>query len=206
MFKKMNLPNKLTILRIILVPVMVVFMCLPTDWVWPLYVALGIYIVAAITDLLDGKISRKKGLVTNFGKIMDPLADKLLISSAFIMLTGIGIIPAWITVIIIFRDFFANSIRMFGADKNVVIAASLSGKIKTASEMLSIPFAILDKQLVVNSGFFSFLDMSNSLSMSGIALAINVFMSVLVSVAVIATIVSLIDYIMKFKKYINVEE
>ena len=206
MLKKMNLPNKLTVLRIILVPVFVVFMCLPTSWAWPLYVALGIYVIAAITDLLDGRISRKKNLVTNFGKIMDPLADKLLISSAFIMLTGIGVIPAWITVIIVFRDFFANSIRMFGADKNVVIAASLSGKIKTASEMLAIPFAILDKQLVLNGGYFSFLNLSNSLTMSGFALAINIFMSVFITLAIVATVISLIDYIIKFKKYINVEE
>lgn len=206
MLKKLNLPNKLTLLRIVLVPVFVVFMCLPTEWIWPLYVAISVYIVAALTDLFDGRISRKEGLVTNFGKIMDPLADKLLISSAFILLTGLGIIPSYLTVIIIFRDFFANSIRMFGADKNVVIAASLSGKIKTASEMLAIPFAILDKILVPNGGFLAFIDMSKSISMSGLSLAINIFMTVLVLLAVVSTVWSLIDYIIKFKKYINVEE
>lgn len=206
MLKKMNLPNKLTLLRIVLVPVFVVFMCLPADLKWARYVALGIYLVAAITDMLDGKISRKKGLITNFGKIMDPLADKLLISSAFIVLAGLGIIPSYIAVIIVFRDFFANSIRMFGADKNVVIAASLSGKIKTATEMISIPFAILDSVISTHGGFLAFLSMSKTLTMSVAVLGVNIFMSILVILAVIATIWSLIDYMFKFSKYIDFEK
>lgn len=206
MLKKMNLPNKLTMLRILLVPIFVVFMALPQEYIWPKYVALGLYIIAAATDFADGKISRKYNLITDFGKIMDPLADKLLISSAFIMLAGLGVIPAYIAVIIVFRDFFANSIRMFGADKNVVIAASLSGKIKTAAELIAVPFAILDSAISSNGGLFAFIDPSKALSLSVFSLAINIFMTVLILVAVIATLWSLVDYTLKFKKYIDVEK
>ena len=107
MLKKMNLPNKLTMLRIILVPFFIIAMALPTEWTWTLWTAFGIFVVAAITDFLDGQISRRKNLVTKFGKIMDPLADKLLISAGFIMLAGkfvddVSVIPSWIVAIIIF--------------------------------------------------------------------------------------------------------
>lgn len=203
MFSKMNLPNKLTMIRIILVPIFVVFMSLDTDLVWPLYVALGIFIIASITDFLDGRISRKKGLVTKFGKIMDPLADKLLISCGFIMLTAIGQIPGWITAIIIFRDFFVNSLRMFGADKGKDLAAVLSGKIKTSFELISVIFAILDKVLVKKCGFGAFFSSSYT---SILPLILNVSMTVVVSVAVIATIWSFVEYIFVFKKDINVQE
>lgn len=204
MFNKMNLPNKLTIIRIILVPIFIIFMSLNTAWTWPLYVSLGIFVVAAFTDFLDGKISRKKGLVTKFGKIMDPLADKLLISAGFIMLTGLGVIPAWITAILIFRDFFVNSLRMFGADKGSDLAAVLSGKIKTTFQLLGVILAILDRALVTKFGFGSFA--FNALNMSIVGLLINVLMTVAVSVAVVATIWSLVEYIFIFKKDINVEE
>lgn len=204
MFNKMNLPNKLTIIRIILVPIFVIFMSLNTEWIWPLYVSLGIFVIAAVTDFLDGKISRKQGLVTKFGKIMDPLADKLLISAGFIMLTGLGAIPAWITAIIIFRDFFVNSLRMFGADKGSDLAAVLSGKIKTTFQLVGVILAILDVAIVTKFGFGSFV--FNSINMSTIGLLLNVLMTVAVSVAVIATIWSLVEYIFKFKKDINVEE
>lgn len=203
MFSKMNLPNKLTMLRIMLVPIFVVFMSLDTELVWSLYVALGIFVIASITDFLDGAISRKKGLVTKFGKIMDPLADKLLISCGFIMLTAIGQIPGWITAIIIFRDFFVNSLRMFGADKGKDLAAVLSGKIKTSFELISVILAILDKVLVKKCGFGAFI---NSSYPTILPLVINVAMTVVVSVAVIATIWSFVEYVFAFKKDINVQE
>ena len=88
MLKKMNLPNKLTILRIVLVPLFIIAMALPIEWIWPLWTAFGIFLLAAITDFLDGQIARRKNLGTKFGKIMDPVADKLLISAGFIMLAG----------------------------------------------------------------------------------------------------------------------
>lgn len=205
MLKKMNLPNKLTILRIALVPLFIIAMCINLEgFEWIKYIALGIYAIAAFTDFLDGKISRKKGIVTKFGKIMDPLADKLLVSAGFIMLTGVGTIPAYITAIIIFRDFWVNSLRMFGADNEVAIAAVLSGKIKTFFQLVGILLAIIDLPVSAGGGFGAFL--FNSMKMNEFQLLTNVFMTVCISGAVIATIWSLIDYTLKFKKYINIEE
>ncbi|MEG1705416.1 MAG: CDP-diacylglycerol--glycerol-3-phosphate 3-phosphatidyltransferase [Clostridia bacterium] len=201
--KKMNLPNKLTMLRIILVPLFIIVMCINIKgFEWIRYIALGIYVIASFTDFLDGKISRKNGLVTNFGKIMDPLADKLLVAAGFIMLTGTGTIPAYITAIIILRDFWVSSIRMFGADNNAVIAAVLSGKIKTFFQMTGISLAIIDSTFV-NGGFGSFI--FNNFNMTTLGLIINVFMTICITGAVIATIWSVIDYTIKFKKYIDVE-
>lgn len=199
--KKMNLPNKLTMLRIFLVPVFIILMVLVELRVWPVgmkWVALGVYAVAAITDMLDGQISRRKGLVTNFGKIMDPLADKLLVSAGFIMLTGLGVIPAWITAIIVCRDFFASALRMFGSNDGVTIAAASSGKIKTIFQMLGIGLAIIDTNVF---GVF----LSSGESMELLPLVINVFMTVSISLALVATVWSLIDYLVKFGKHINVE-
>lgn len=204
MLKKMNLPNKLTMLRIILVPVFVVFLCLPQSLVWNNYVALGVFVIAAATDYVDGVISRKRGLITEFGKIMDPLADKMLISAGFIILTGLGVIPAYITAIIVLRDFFANSIRMFGANTDTTIAAVLSGKIKTFSQMLGLTLALVGISFSKYFGFGTFL---NSYSkMSEFSLAINVLMTVTISLAAVATIWSLVDYIFKFGKHIDVEK
>jgi len=204
MLKKMNLPNKLTMLRIVLVPLFIIAMCFNIEgFEWIRYVAFGIYAVAAFTDFLDGKISRKKGMVTNFGKIMDPLADKLLVSAGFIMLTGVGTIPAYITAIIIARDFWVSSIRLFGANNNVTIAAVLSGKIKTFFQLVGILLAIVDLPVSAGGGFGAFL--FNSMKMNELQLLTNVFMSVCITGAVIATLWSLVDYTLKFKKYINVE-
>lgn len=211
MLKKMNLPNKLTMLRIILVPFFVIAMVLygmgkigKFDLDFVKYVALGIYLVASFTDLLDGQIARKRGIVTKFGKIMDPLADKLLVSAGFIMLTGIGIIPAWITVIIIFRDFAVNALRMFGADNGEAIAAVWSGKVKTACQMIGVSLAIVDMPIAAGGGFAGFI--SNVMKMNFLQLTINVFMTVSISMAVIATVWSMVDYFVKFKKHISIEE
>lgn len=203
MLKKMNLPNKLTILRILLVPAFIVFMELYNKFadsiVWAKYVALGIFAFAALTDFLDGYISRKKNIVTRFGKIMDPLADKLLISTAFIMLAANGIIPAWITAIVVFRDLFVDALRMFGTDKGKDIAASLSGKIKTAFQLIGIILAILDKNEF--AAFFT-----DAIKMSACDLLLNICMTVSITVAVLATACSLVDYIVRFREDINVED
>ncbi len=131
----MNLPNKLTIARVIMIPFFLVF--LMTDFFEAArYVALAIFIMASLTDMLDGKIARKYNLVTNFGKFMDPLADKLLVCSAMIAFTGMGIMPAWIVIIIIAREFIISGFRLIAAEKNVVIAAGMSGKIKTTVQMI----------------------------------------------------------------------
>ena len=131
----MNLPNKLTIARVIMIPFFLVF--LMTDFFEAArYVALAIFIIASLTDMLDGKIARKYNLVTNSGKFMDPLADKLLVCSAMIAFTGMGIMPAWIVIIIIAREFIISGFRLIAAEKNVVIAAGMSGKIKTTVQMI----------------------------------------------------------------------
>ena len=204
------MPNKITMLRIILVPFFVVFMALPKELVWPAFVAFGIFIVAAITDFIDGTIARKKGIVTKFGKIMDPLADKLIVSCGFIMLAGenIGAIPTWIACIVIFRDFFVNSLRMFGADNGKDVAATLSGKLKTVFQLSAIVFAIFG---VAYSNISSdeltkigeFLTSSNT---DIIATFVNIFMSIFMVGVVITTVWSLVDYFIRFKKDIDVEK
>ncbi|MDD2627468.1 MAG: CDP-diacylglycerol--glycerol-3-phosphate 3-phosphatidyltransferase [Clostridia bacterium] len=197
----MNLPNKLTMLRIVLVPVFIILMVLSELKIWDYMhlVALGIFIIAAITDYLDGKISRKRNIVTEFGKIMDPLADKLLVSSALIMLVGIGKIPAWIVAIIIARDFFASSLRMFGSDNGVAISAVRSGKIKTLFQMIGIILVIVDTNV-----FGAFLEKGTMMGLY--ELSINVLSTVSISLALLATLWSLVDYIVKFGKHINVEK
>lgn len=149
----MNLPNKLTILRIILVPVFVVIMlsnCFGDASRW---VALAIFIIASLTDLLDGKIARKYGLVTNFGKFMDPLADKMLVCSALICLVELGRISSWMVIVIVARDFVISGFRLVAAESGKVIAANYWGKFKTASQMVMICLLIADIQY----GFFPLL-------------------------------------------------
>lgn len=208
MLKKMNLPNKITMLRIILVPFFVVFMALPTDLIWPTFVAFGIYIIAAITDFIDGTIARKKGIVTKFGKIMDPLADKLIVSCGFIMLAGVGAIPAWIACIVIFRDFFVNSLRMFGADNGKDIAATLSGKLKTVFQLTAIVFAIFGVAYsnISYDGLTKIGEFLTSQNSDMIATFVNVFMSISMVGVIITTLWSLVDYFIRFKKDIDVEE
>ena len=217
LLKRMNLPNKLTMLRIILVPLFILCLSIPAD-VWGMlpfvkdaegvvnvmtYVALIIFAVAAFTDFLDGKISRKNGIVTKFGKIMDPLADKLLVSAGFIMLTGIGVVPAFVTAIVVFRYFFVNALRMFGSDNAKDVSAGISGKVKTLFQMLTITFSLLNQAMMPEMGIGSF--MKYSLDMNAFELLVNVTMSVSIIFAVIATVWSFIDYFNRFKEDIDVE-
>ena len=136
---QMNLPNKLTLLRVIMIPIFVVVL-LSSLVPAPLnrYIAVVIFILASFTDYLDGHIARKYNLVTNFGKFMDPLADKLLVSSAMISMVSMGDIPAWIVIIIISREFIITGFRLIAVENGVVIAASWWGKIKTVSQMIMI--------------------------------------------------------------------
>ena len=194
MLKKMNLPNKITILRIILVPIFIVFMALPTDWAWTKWTALGIYVVASLTDFVDGYISRKYNMVTKFGKIMDPLADKLLVSAGFVIHVELNSSPSRLT-----------AFRNFGSDNNSDVGAVFSGKIKTVFQLIGISLAILGTALYTSyNGFGEFI--FSAVNMSMIQLMINVLMSVSIVVAVIFTLWSLVDYFLKFKKDINVEE
>ena len=173
----MNLPNKLTIMRVILIPFFVFFLLSPYFPAYGNYIAVAIFIVASLTDMLDGKIARKYNLVTNFGKFMDPLADKLLVCSAMICLVEMGRIPAWIVIVIISREFIISGFRLIASDNGRVIAASYWGKFKTTFQMLMVIVLILDIQMP----FFQILG------------------TVLTYVALILTVVSLIDYIVKNK-------
>ena len=138
----MNLPNKLTIGRIIAVPFFVALYMLG------FYIAaLVIFILASLTDMLDGKIARKRNLVTNFGKIMDPLADKILVYSALVLMTGDGTVPAWMLIVILAREFAISGMRTVAASEGIVIAAGMSGKIKTVLQMISVPVLILSLAL-----------------------------------------------------------
>ncbi len=213
MLNKMNLPNKLTMLRIILVPLFIICLSIPESFFESFeidngttimgWVALVIFVVAALTDCLDGRISRSQGIVTKFGKIMDPLADKLLVSAGFIMLTGLGVVPAYVTAIVIFRDFFVNALRMFGADNSKDLAAGLSGKVKTLFQMLAITLALVSYIVSPTVSMFAFIE--SSLTMDTIELVINVAMSIAVLATLIATIWSFVDYFVRFKEDIDVE-
>ena len=139
----MNLPNKLTIFRILCIPVFVVLM-LVNAIPYNNYIAVGVFIIASLTDLLDGKIARKYNLVTNFGKFMDPLADKLLVCSALICLIQLGQLPAWIVIIIISREFIISGFRLVAADNGIVIAASYWGKFKTTFQMIAVILMIFN--------------------------------------------------------------
>ena len=170
----MNLPNKLTILRIIMIPFFVLFMLLDggVNQTYR-YIAAVIFIVASFTDLLDGKIARKYNLVTNFGKFMDPLADKLLVCSGLICFVGLGQLPAWFVIIIISREFIISGFRLVASDNGVVIAASYWGKFKTVSQM------IMSVLLIVNIP------------------ALSILTAIFSAIALVLTVVSLIDYIAK---------
>ena len=126
----MNLPDKLTVMRILMVPAVVVLL-LAFDGTWSDIAAAACYLIAAVTDFFDGKIARKYGLVTNFGKFMDPLADKLLVCSTLVALTALGRAPAWAVIVIIAREFAISGFRLIAVERGVVIAAGKSGKIKT---------------------------------------------------------------------------
>lgn len=146
---KMNTANKLTLLRVFLIPVFLVI------YYWGFagsrYIALGIYAVACLTDLLDGYIARHYNQITDFGKFMDPLADKCLVTAAMLWFVEIGQMPAWALLIVIVREFAVSGLRMIAADKGRVIAAGWSGKVKTASTMVCIVLMLLPIAYWVNS-------------------------------------------------------
>ena len=171
----MNLPNKLTIARVLMIPFFVVFMLTDLGGAASKWIALALFIIASLTDLLDGHIARKYNLVTNFGKFMDPLADKLLVCAAMICLVGMGKIPAWIVIVIISREFIISGFRLIASDNGRVIAASYWGKFKTTFQMLMICLMIAD------------------------IAAIAVLTQIIMWVALILTIISLVDYLVKNK-------
>ena len=140
----MNLPNKLTLLRVAMIPLLVVCMLVPFGFGSQKWMAVAIFILASLTDLADGKIARKYNLITNFGKFMDPLADKLLVCSALICLIELHRIPAWVVLIIIAREFIVSGFRLVAADQGIVIAASMWVKVKTTVQMIMIILMMAD--------------------------------------------------------------
>ena len=183
----MNLPNKLTIFRVILiVPFVLLLLGGYHEWGWFTalfggimeyvdYIALGIFIIASLTDLIDGKIARKYNLVTNFGKFMDPLADKLLVCAALIALTEMGRIPSWVVIIIISREFIISGFRLIASDNGVVIAASYWGKFKTTFQMIMVCLMIANIEVL------------------------SVLTAIIMWIALALTVVSLVDYLWKNK-------
>lgn len=184
----MNLPNKLTIFRVILIPFFVFFLLAPYFPEYGKYIATAIFIVASLTDMADGKIARKYNLVTNFGKFMDPLADKLLVAAALICFVEVDRIPAWIVLIIISREFIISGFRLVAAEGGKVIAAGYWGKIKTAVTMVTIVFMIPNFGEIFSGASW-----------------IYPLEQVLVYASLILTIISLIDYLVKNKEVLGGE-
>lgn len=180
----MNTPNKLTIARVVMIPFFVAFLMYDIVGDAGKWVALVIFIAASLTDTLDGYLARKYHLVTNFGKFMDPLADKLLVCSALICFTSTGQLAVWITIIIIAREFIISGFRLIAADNGIVIAASYWGKFKTVSQMIMIILMIMDIQNEIFQGLIT----------------------LFVVIAVALTIISLVDYIVKNKKVLSMQD
>lgn len=138
----MNLPNKITMFRVIMIPFFLVFILVP-QIPYGNYLAAAVFVVACLSDFLDGYLARKYHLVTNFGKFMDPLADKLLVCSALICFVELSYVPAWIVIVIIAREFIISGFRLIASDNGVVIAASYWGKFKTTAQMIACILFIL---------------------------------------------------------------
>ena len=194
----MNLPNKITLCRIALIPILMLTPILPITISFleidvKSIISLAIFLLASLTDFLDGYLARKNNTVTDFGKFLDPIADKLLVLTALIMLVEADTIPAWIPIIILARELMVSGIRMIAAGGGRVIAASMLGKIKTVSQMVAISLAFLS-----NAPFFGFI----SGNVHGLDLIINILMSFAMVISVIATIWSGVDYFIKSKDVI----
>ena len=183
----MNLPNKLTVFRVIMVPFFVVFMLIPSlGGAANKYIALALFCIASFTDFLDGHLARKNNLVTNFGKFMDPLADKLLVCSALICLSSLGKLATWIVLVIIAREFIISGFRLVASDNGIVIAASYWGKFKTVSHMAMIIMLILDLKIVVGGVDIYYL-----------------LTQIVVWVGLALTVISLADYVWKNKQVLT---
>lgn len=173
----MNLPNKLTLLRVIMIPLFVVFLLY--DFVpYSNLIAVALFVLAFFTDWLDGRLARKHNQVTNFGKIMDPLADKVLVAAAMVCLNQLQIVSPWITIAILAREFTVSGIRIAAAAEGNVVAASIWGKLKTTWQFIAVTIALLflEKNLLVDIGMW-------------INLALTIFSGV--------------DYILKNKQYLS---
>ena len=181
----MNLANKLTMLRIFLVPIFLVFMAVK-DIPYGKELATIIFILASLTDKLDGYIARSRNQITNFGKFMDPLADKLLVTAALVSLVELHIVPSWVAMIIIAREFAVSGLRTIAASEGKVIAASYWGKVKTVIQIVAIITALLN--------------------LSYVHPILNILTNILMGAAVIITIISGVDYFVKNKGAIRIDK
>ena len=177
----MNLPNKLTVARVCMVPLFMVALMLNTEV--SRVVATVIFALASFTDMLDGKIARKYNLITNFGKLMDPLADKILTAAAMVCLVELGDLAAWIVVIILFREYAITGLRSVAAYENIVVAANIWGKVKTVCQMIALMLLMLKPQIV---------------ALCGVNLGL-----ILMYVALLLTVYSGVDYVVKLNKQIT---
>lgn len=178
----MNTPNKLTLLRIIMIPFFVVFMLVDFG-PWSKWAALAIFVVASLTDTLDGYLARRDHLVTNFGKFMDPLADKLLVCSAMICMIELGRLPSWVVIVIIGREFVISGFRLIASDNGVVIAANYWGKIKTVCQMVMIIVLIAD----LGGGFV-------------------ILEQILIYVSLLLTVISLVTYLWQNRSVLSFQD
>lgn len=177
----MNLPNKLTIARMCMVPLFMIALMINTPA--SRIIATVIFALASLTDMLDGQIARKYNMVTNFGKLMDPLADKVLTAAAMICLVELGDLAAWIAVVIIFREYLITGLRSVAANENIVVAANIWGKVKTVCQMIALMLLMLKPQILALCG-----------------IDIGLWM---MYVAVALTIYSGLDYVLKLNKQIT---
>ena len=179
----MNLPNKLTLARVILVPFLAIFMLTGWGGAANRYICIVIFVTASMTDWLDGYLARKNKQVTNFGKFMDPLADKLLVCSALICMIELGRIPAWVVLIIIAREFIISGFRLIAAENGIVIAANYWGKFKTVSQMIMIILLLLNSDLAF----------------------MQVLTQIFIWLSVALTVISLATYIWQNKKVLSMQ-
>lgn len=191
----MNLPNRLTIIRIVLIPIYLIFLMIDTIPAHN-YIAAVVFIAASLTDLFDGKIARKRGIETNFGKLADPLADKLLTGSAFIFFVSLGIMPAWACVVIIAREFAVSGFRLILAGNGKVLAATMLGKYKTTFQMLYIIIATLNGAV----GY-------NWMNLSDGALNVyNIVTTVFMYIVIVLTVLSMLEIFYKNKDNFSTKE
>jgi CDP-diacylglycerol--glycerol-3-phosphate 3-phosphatidyltransferase len=179
----MNLPNKITLLRVLMIPVFLfVYIVKPLGYEASLWLALAIFAIASISDAVDGYLARRYGLVTNFGKLMDPLADKLLVCAALVAFVASGTIPAWAAIVFISREFFVSGIRQLALEQGAVLAASMGGKIKTVTQMVLIHFVLVPIPSFLIEAF------------PGVQPARDVIVWILLILSIIASILSGLDY------------
>ena len=188
----MNLPNKLTVMRVVMVPFFVAFIligAIPYNYLW----ALLVFAAASITDMLDGKIARKYNLITNFGKFLDPLADKILVASALICFEQLGWCSAWVTALILAREFVVSGVRLVAAssDKKVVIAAGMLGKMKTAMTMVAI-CVIIFMWILVQFG-----------AITPEGFPIQLISDILMYIAAALTVASGVQYLYDYREFID---